>query len=580
MIRVSFRRRRSGVHGLCKTDHGDHPMRQGTILAAALIASFIILLVTPAVAQQPPLLTAPKPALTQHDWYRHQGAPDSKCTKDCGPTSVAMAIQFATGKEVRIEDIRKSMTDDRCVDTGPNDWGRALNQDKWEVNGEETTGMSVKHREITGMEAVVRAVNDWHIVIVPVRMHIIDEGEDIYKSEDDSEDDPKYYKNRYVNFSKPPGDHVLVVKGISIENGGKWVIVYDPNVWGKSGKKYYYSNGEPKGKNRYYDYDQFKDAFEALGNKAIEILETPSGSGGCADYSHTGVVLFDSVDCDGSKREFSAPLGLINLSDTEWNDRVRSIHIDSGWSMKVYQHERGRGASKCVTRSLWDFLLDLSKVRFENSDILVDGEISSIEVFHDSACGKGLAPVLYGQSEFPILEPSEEIEIYFTLLNAGSQTWEAGHYTLVNVNGQPLGARPQMALNVDVPSGSPVPWPFSVTAPVVPGVYRTEWRFSYDGQLIGPLLWTEVIVVPPGSDDLAGIIRSMLEEARRDAEDWIEKQWEELRRRIIEMIEAEIRRRIEEFLGELCGGSVATMILCLSVLWLGHRRSGVGNREH
>jgi hypothetical protein len=183
------------------------------------------------------------------------------------------------------------------------------------------------------------------------------------------------------------------------------------------------------------------------------------------------------------------------------------------------------------------------------------------------------------QSEFPILEPGQETEIYFTLQNIGSQTWQSGHYALVNVNHLPLGARPQMALDVDVPPGSPVTWRFSITAPGVPGIYRTEWRFSYDGRLIGPPLWTDVIVVPGGSDDLPEIIRRLIEEARQDAEEWLEQQWEELRRQIIEMIWAEIIRQLDEFLAQLCGGSAATVVLSLPVLWISRRRSSVGNRE-
>jgi len=191
-----------------------------------------------------------------------------------------------------------------------------------------------------------------------------------------------------------------------------------------------------------------------------------------------------------------------------------------------------------------------------------------------------LAPMLHEQPEFPVLRPGEQTEIYFKLQNLGSQTWETGRYALVNVNDAPLGARPQMALNVDVPSGSTVMWRFPITAPSVPGVYRTEWRFSYDGQLIGPLIWMDVIVVPGGSDDLAGIIRNLIDEARRRGEEWFREQWEELRRQIIELIWAEIMRQIEEFLAELCGGSAATGALFLAVLWLGRRRSRSEDREH
>jgi hypothetical protein len=180
---------------------------------------------------------------------------------------------------------------------------------------------------------------------------------------------------------------------------------------------------------------------------------------------------------------------------------------------------------------------------------------------------------LHKQPEFPVLEPGEETEIYFELQNTGSEVWRTGRYVLVNVNNKPLGARSPMALSVDVPSGQLLGWRFSITGPLVPGVYRTEWEFSYDGRPVGPLIWTDVIVVPPDSDDLAGIIHSMIEEARQEAEEEFEERWEELRRQIIEMIWA---RMIEL----ICGAPIASMALLFSALWLNQQRSAILSKEH
>jgi hypothetical protein len=246
-------------------------------------------------------------------------------------------------------------------------------------------------------------------------------------------------------------------------------------------------------------------------------------------------------------------------SDGQWVI-VHDPDVFDGNPLYWYSDETPKGKTRYYLYSEFEDALDAIS---EDALEITGGSDPTIEV------------TLFEQPEFPILEPGEETEIYFALQNTGSEVWRAGHYALVNVNGVPLGACPQMALNVDVPSGEAVGWRFAATAPLLPGIYRTEWRFSYNGQLTGPLLWTDVIVVPGGGDDLAAVIRGMIEEARQDAENWIEEQWEELRRQIIEMIWAEICRRVREFFDKVCCGSAATIFLFLPVLWLSHRQSRV-----
>ncbi|MCX6028459.1 MAG: PA14 domain-containing protein [Chloroflexi bacterium] len=194
------------------------------------------------------------------EWYRYQGESDSgSCSSDnCGPTAVAMAIQFAHNNQwVSISDIRSYISGSDCRWTSVSDLNSALSH--WNVS----------HTTITGMDAVRGAVNDrGHIVIVPVWMSYVPAGTDYLSPNSD----PASHYNRYYSYTS---GHVVVVKGIS--DDGNWVIVYDPNVWNGNGV-YWYSNSTAKGKNRYYSYASFASAFANNGNQAIEILEVPGGS--------------------------------------------------------------------------------------------------------------------------------------------------------------------------------------------------------------------------------------------------------------------------------------------------------------
>ena len=190
-----------------------------------------------------------------HEWYRYQGASDSdKKGNDCGPACVAMAIQFIKNTFVPIRDIRNYI--------GPN---TATSEQL--KNSLQHWGISCTHLS-AGSQNVIDAVNNRnHIVICPVKMLCFSPGLDI----DPESDDPALHYDRYCSFTEELQGHFIVVKGIS--DDGNWIIVYDPGVWGSYPyPKYWYSNGEPKGKERYYKLSEFSNAISSRG---IEILAEP-----------------------------------------------------------------------------------------------------------------------------------------------------------------------------------------------------------------------------------------------------------------------------------------------------------------
>jgi hypothetical protein len=84
-------------------------------------------------------------------------------------------------------------------------------------------------------------------------------------------------------------------------------------------------------------------------------------------------------------------------------------------------------------------------------------------------------------SEFPMVDPQAETEIAFSIQNISAETWRAGDYSLVNIDGQNLSPWSQVAMDVDVPPGHYIEWPVPFRAPDKPGIYRTTWQFSYRG---------------------------------------------------------------------------------------------------
>jgi hypothetical protein len=163
------------------------------------------------------------------------------------------------------------------------------------------------------------------------------------------------------------------------------------------------------------------------------------------------------------------------------------------------------------------------------------------------------------QPQFPLVEPRQEIEIRFVLQNTGSEAWRAGHYALVSTNGVRVAIRSQTAPAIDVPSGATVPWQFTIVAPMAPGRYPAEWRFSYDGDVAGPVLWTEVIVVPDVERGLnpGDTLRALYERARRAPTERLE----EARRALARTVWAEAMRRVEDIAAQVCGGGAIAVVV-------------------
>lgn len=227
-------------------------MREGrppTLLAAALaLAALLALLPAPAA-----LAVVPQPPF---DWYRYQGEADSgpKANINCEVTSVAMAIQYSRDNlRVPIAAIREYMGKEDLTSTA--DAQRAL------------TRWGVPYRDVHNVQDIVAALERGHMVVVGLMMNRISPGADYERASSS----PALRFGRYYAFDGP---HSVVVKGVTEDKG--WFIVYDPNVWEGNGI-YWYSDGTPKGKDRYYPVAEFAQGMADLGDfpKGLEVLASP-----------------------------------------------------------------------------------------------------------------------------------------------------------------------------------------------------------------------------------------------------------------------------------------------------------------
>lgn len=244
--------------------------RDETVHRLSLSANTVETLSGPSALAIPPLgmAAATQPELASafgalaverpYDWYRYQGEWDSgaMASSNCGPTSVAMAIQFARDNLwVPISDIRAYI--------GGSSWTYASSLRS------ALTHWGVGHRALTSMSGVDAALARGSIVLAHVWMYHLSPGADYMVAMSS----PSANTDRYYTYDQ---SHWLVLKGTSAD--GRWIITYDPNVWDGRGV-YWYRDNAAKGRDRLYRYSEMAAAIAAYNYELIEVYGsgTPPG---------------------------------------------------------------------------------------------------------------------------------------------------------------------------------------------------------------------------------------------------------------------------------------------------------------
>lgn len=129
------------------------------------------------------------------------------------------------------------------------------------------------------------------------------------------------------------------------------------------------------------------------------VLESPEAStevvsepGYCPETG--GVILYWNAgyDCANDTGDPGYRLrygdGFQDLNTGQFDNQASSIYIPPGWSVRLYENVEKNGASHCFNTSISNFE-DFGN--FDNRDLPINDNVTSMQVFRDGTCGQDLA---------------------------------------------------------------------------------------------------------------------------------------------------------------------------------------------
>ena len=178
------------------------------------------------------------------DWYKTQIYPGA--SGECGPTVVAMAIGWATSRDVNPSVIRDMLG--YRYEESPQLKGSTTYEELVNALGMYDVDASIK--PVSSDEDIADMIDDGSIVIIGQTMSHIAKAEGDWK------------ENRIGRHHDYEGGHYIILRGVDSE----YFIVYDP----LSDPSMKYDNGDLAGKNRLYTRDEVWNALEERG-RVIEV---------------------------------------------------------------------------------------------------------------------------------------------------------------------------------------------------------------------------------------------------------------------------------------------------------------------
>lgn len=176
------------------------------------------------------------------DWYISQMNTGTASTANCGPAAVSMALKYTQNRDVKVEDVRNLYYDNE------NWW----NNDDIK-NALSYYGVSFIIKPLKSKKQLMKSLSHGHILIIGLNMSLISE-------EVNKEDELKY--NRFYNNVT---GHFIILKGYLKDQ--KWFLCYDSNNWGDD----FYSDKNPKGKNRLYSIDEVYNSMSTWNTDFFEL---------------------------------------------------------------------------------------------------------------------------------------------------------------------------------------------------------------------------------------------------------------------------------------------------------------------
>jgi thermitase len=108
-----------------------------------------------------------------------------------------------------------------------------------------------------------------------------------------------------------------------------------------------------------------------------------------------GVILYwnNNYNCSNSSGDAGYRLrsgtGWQNVIDGSFNDKASSVRIPSGWSVMLSEHADRGGAKVCYNTNISDFG---PQGNFPGTNVPINDQVSSMEVFNNTNCGGSLIP--------------------------------------------------------------------------------------------------------------------------------------------------------------------------------------------
>ena len=138
-----------------------------------------------------------------------------------------------------------------------------------------------------------------------------------------------------------------------------------------------------------------------------------------------GVTFFDNVECKGNFTTFEVdtPTVFNNLAYTNWGNRIRSIHVTDGMSVKVFPDINNHDLQLCIAEDKWDLDEDYYNNAYDEQSythIGWEGDnssnmISMITVYDNRYCTgpvvQGIEIPIGGSSGIPV-QPGDTVSLW------------------------------------------------------------------------------------------------------------------------------------------------------------------------
>ncbi len=192
-----------------------------------------------------------------NEWYLDQEFSGRYSSVNCGPTSVTMAIKWIDSLFTGTPEDARNM----YRPTG----GWWYTDDVIAYLNHHSIHNHVI--SLSDMKALTAELDKKNIAIICLDMYLLRD-----------EENARWHIDKFYPAATPDWGHFIVAKGYKIVDGNLFIEVYDPYGYSKS-----YTDGSPKGKNRYYRGSEIDASTTKWWNYAIIVTRDAVKSEGAID---------------------------------------------------------------------------------------------------------------------------------------------------------------------------------------------------------------------------------------------------------------------------------------------------------